>query len=176
VREVLVNLILNAVDALPSGGTIAIKTWATADGVHCSVRDDGVGMSAEVRRRVLEPFFTTKGVKSTGLGLSVTYGIIQRHGGELAIDTEKGVGTNVTFRLPVARRKPRPAPAPPSPEAAPLHVLLVDDDADVRSVIADMLTEDGHRVTQVADGPDALARLSRDAAVDLVLTTSVCWG
>src|SRR5262249_21242052 len=65
VREVLVNLILNAVDALQSGGTIVIKTWATAEGVHCSVRDDGVGMSPEVRQRVLEPFFTTKGVRST---------------------------------------------------------------------------------------------------------------
>jgi signal transduction histidine kinase/uncharacterized protein YigA (DUF484 family) len=170
VREVLVNLILNAVDALPSGGSIVLRTWATAEGVHCSVRDDGIGMSAEIRRRVLEPFFTTKGVKSTGLGLSVNYGIIQRHGGELTIDTEEGAGTTVTFRLPVAKRRPRPSAPAPAPAVAPLHVLLIDDEADVRSVIADMLGEDGHRVTQVSGGPEALALLARDGRVDLVLT------
>src|SRR5262249_56203448 len=93
VRGGLVKLIVNAVDALQSGGTIAIKTWVTAEGVHCSVRDDGIGMSPEVRQRVLEPFFTTKGVRSTGLGLSVNYGIIERHGGQLTIDTDEGTGT-----------------------------------------------------------------------------------
>ncbi len=164
------NLILNAVDALPSGGTIVIRTWTTAEGVHCSVRDDGVGMSPEVRRRVLEPFFTTKGVRSTGLGLSVNYGIIERHGGELTIETEEGAGTTVTFRLPVARRKPGAAPPPPPPAAPPLRVLVVDDDANVRSVIADVLAAEGHRVTQAGDGPAALAVLAGAGEVDLVLT------
>jgi CheY-like chemotaxis protein len=170
VREVLMNLILNAVDALPSGGNIVLRTWASADGVHCSVRDDGIGMSPELRRRVLEPFFTTKGVKSTGLGLSVNYGIIERHGGELTIDTEEGVGTTVTFRLPVAKRRPRAPAPPPPPVATPLRVLLVDDEADVRAVIADMLAEEGHRVTQASGGPEALGLLARDGGVDLVLT------
>jgi signal transduction histidine kinase/uncharacterized protein YigA (DUF484 family) len=170
IREVLVNLILNAVDALPSGGSIAIKTWATAEGVHCSVRDDGIGMSPEVRRRVLEPFFTTKGVKSTGLGLSVNYGIIQRHGGELTIDTEEGAGTTVTFRLPAAKRTPRPSAPAPVGVGPPLHVLLIDDEVDVRSVIADMIVEDGHRVTQVSGGPEGLGVLGGDGRVDLVLT------
>jgi signal transduction histidine kinase/CheY-like chemotaxis protein/uncharacterized protein YigA (DUF484 family) len=170
VREVLVNLILNAVDALPSGGSIVLRTWASTEGIHCSVRDNGIGMSAEIRRRVLEPFFTTKGVKSTGLGLSVTYGIMQRHGGELTIDTEEGAGTTVTFLLPVAKRRPRPSASAPAPAVAPLHVLLIDDEANVRSVIADMLGEDGHRVTQVSGGPEALALLARAGRVDLVLT------
>jgi CheY-like chemotaxis protein/anti-sigma regulatory factor (Ser/Thr protein kinase) len=169
VREVLVNLILNAVDALPSGGTILIRTWATAEGVHCAVRDNGTGMSAEVRQRVLEPFFTTKGVKSTGLGLSVNYGIIQRHGGDLMIDTEDGVGTTVTFRLPVARRGRRPAPAPVPALGAPLSVLVIDDEAHVRAVIADMLAEDGHRVSQAASGAEGLA-LCAAGELDLVLT------
>ncbi len=170
IREVLVNLILNAVDALPSGGGIAIKTWATAEGVHCSVRDDGIGMSPEVRRRVLEPFFTTKGVKSTGLGLSVNYGIIQRHGGELTIDTEEGAGTTVTFRLPVAKRTRRPSAPAPAGAVSPMHVLLIDDEADVRAVIADMIAEDGHRVTQASGGPEGLGVLAGDGRVDLVLT------
>ena len=83
-----------------------MKTWASAHGVLCSVADTGVGMSEEVRRRALEPFFTTKGPNSTGLGLSVTYGIIQRHGGDLAIESTERRGTTVTIRLPVAQTAP----------------------------------------------------------------------
>jgi signal transduction histidine kinase/CheY-like chemotaxis protein len=170
-REVLVNLILNAIDALPAGGQVVLRTWATDAGVHCAVSDNGIGMSAEVRRRVFEPFFTTKGVKSTGLGLSVNYGIIQRHGGELTIDTEEGRGSTVTFRLPAVKHRPRPAPPPPEVQAPPpLCVLLIDDDPAVRSVVADMLAEDGHQVVQAAGGPEGLARLTGHAPVDLVLT------
>ncbi len=82
-REVLMNLVLNAIDAMPNGGRLGVKTWADSEGVHCDVSDAGVGMSEEVRERALNPFFTTKGPKSTGLGLSFTYGIVQRHNGKL---------------------------------------------------------------------------------------------
>jgi len=171
VREVLVNLILNAVDALPAGGRVVVRTWATEAGVHCAVSDTGIGMSTEVRRRVFEPFFTTKGVKSTGLGLSVNYGIIQRHGGELTIDTEEGRGSTVTVRLPVAKRPPSPVPPaePPAPPP-PLRVLLIDDDPGVRSVVAEMLTIEGHRVVQAAGGTEGLDELAAGTPVDLVLT------
>ncbi|MFQ5896621.1 MAG: ATP-binding protein [Candidatus Methylomirabilia bacterium] len=101
-REALMNLVLNAVDALPEGGTITIRTWASDGQVHCSVADTGPGMSEEVRRRALEPFFTTKGPKTTGLGLSVAYGIIKHHGGELTIESAEGRGTTVTIRLAAA--------------------------------------------------------------------------
>jgi GAF domain-containing protein/anti-sigma regulatory factor (Ser/Thr protein kinase) len=100
-REVLVNLVLNAVDAMPNGGRITVKTWTTGEWIHCSVSDTGIGMSPEVRRRALEPFFTTKGVKSTGLGLSVNYGILHSHGGDLTIDSDERCGTTVTVRLPL---------------------------------------------------------------------------
>ena len=89
-REVLMNLVLNAIDAMPDGGRLGVKTWADEQGVHCDVSDSGAGMSDEVRQRALDPFFTTKGPKSTGLGLSVTYGIIQRHNGKLEIDSAPG--------------------------------------------------------------------------------------
>src|SRR6202795_3781609 len=117
-------------------------------------------MSSEVRRRVFEPFFTTKGVRSTGLGLSVNYGIIQRHGGELTIDTEEGRGSTVTFRLPAAKPRSVVAERSADPQAppAPLHVVLIDDDLAVRSVVADMLAEDGHQVVQAAGGPEGLER------------------
>lgn len=171
IREVLVNLILNAVDALPAGGRVSVRTWATEAGVHCAVSDTGIGMSSEVRRRVFEPFFTTKGVKSTGLGLSVNYGIIQRHGGELTIDTEEGRGSAVTVRLPVAKRPPSPAPpAEPPASPPPLRVLLIDDDPRVRSVVADMLAIEGHRVVQAASGAAGLDELATGAPIDLVLT------
>lgn len=102
-RKVLVNLILNAVEALPQGGVIRIRTWASEDSVYCAVRDTGTGMSEDVQRRAVEPFFTTKGPKAVGLGLSVIYGILQGHGGDLEIESAARRGTTVTFRLPIAR-------------------------------------------------------------------------
>ena len=100
-REVFVSLLLNAIDALPHGGQITVRTRASAQGVRFSVADTGVGMSEEVRRRALEPFYTTKGPDRMGLGLSVTYGIIQRHGGDLTIDSAEHRGTTIRVYLPM---------------------------------------------------------------------------
>lgn len=169
-REVLVNLVLNAVDAMPQGGQIRIKTWATPAGVHCAVSDSGLGMSTEVQRRAFEPFFTTKGLKNTGLGLSVNYGIVQQHGGELTIDSTEGRGSTIAFRLPVATRADAPPRTAESPLSTPLQILLIDDDETVRQLIAEVLTEDGHAVVQADCGADGLACLESDPAVDLVLT------
>ncbi len=104
-RDVLTNLLLNAVEALPSGGSITVRTWAADGSVHCAVGDSGVGMSDEVRQRALEPFFTTKESPHLGLGLSVAYGIVRRHGGRLDIERAKG-RTVVTVRLPAASTPP----------------------------------------------------------------------
>jgi signal transduction histidine kinase len=101
-REVLSNLLLNAIEALPSGGRIAVRTWASDDSVLCSVADSGPAMSEEARRRALEPFFTTKEPLHLGLGLSVAYGIVHRHGGRLDIESGEG-GTVATVHLPAGR-------------------------------------------------------------------------
>jgi signal transduction histidine kinase len=101
-QEVLSNLLLNAIEALPSGGRITVRTWASDDGVLCSVADSGAAMSEEARRRALEPFFTTKEALHLGLGLSVAYGIVHRHGGWLDIESIEG-GTVATVRLPAGR-------------------------------------------------------------------------
>jgi signal transduction histidine kinase/CheY-like chemotaxis protein len=171
-REVLMNLVLNAIDAMPDGGRLGVKTWADAHGVHCDVSDSGAGMSEEVRQRALDPFFTTKGPKSTGLGLSVTYGIIQRHNGKLEIDSTPETGTTVHITLPAAGAAAgapaSSAPAPASPTQ--LRVLLVDDEPEVRSALADMLATSGHTAFQAAGGKEALAWLEAGQPVDLVLT------
>lgn len=112
-REALMNLLLNAMDAMPDGGRATIRTWAEGNRVRCAVIDTGAGMSDEVRRQALQPFFTTKGPKSTGLGLSVAYGAVQRYGGALEIDSAPGRGTTVTVSLPVA-----PPAAETDPEGA----------------------------------------------------------
>ena len=110
-RDVLLNLIFNAVDAMPQGGTLSIATQhdRPRNMVLVTVEDTGVGMPPDVRRRCLEPFFTTKGDRGTGLGLAMTYGIIQRHGGTIDIETQPGEGTTFRIRLPACldRRRPR---------------------------------------------------------------------
>jgi CheY-like chemotaxis protein/anti-sigma regulatory factor (Ser/Thr protein kinase) len=169
-REVLMNLVLNAIDALPAGGTILVRTWAEADVVHCEVADDGVGMTADVQRRALEPFFTTKGFQSTGLGLSVNYGIVRRHGGDLTIDSAPGRGTRVRFTVPIARTPPPPGPVEAVLVTASLRILVVDDEREVRDVVAEILATQGHEVVQAAGGPEGLACLERDESFDLVLT------
>jgi signal transduction histidine kinase/CheY-like chemotaxis protein len=171
-REVLMNLVLNAIDAMPDGGRLGVRTWADEQGVHCDVSDSGAGMSEEVRQRALDPFFTTKGPKSTGLGLSVTYGIIQRHNGKLEIDSAPGRGTTVHITLPAAgAAASAPASSTPAP-ASPtqLRVLLVDDEPEVRAALADMLGTSGHTAFQAAGGKEALAWLEAGQPVDLVLT------
>jgi signal transduction histidine kinase/ActR/RegA family two-component response regulator len=172
-REMLNNLVLNAIDALPRGGRLTVETSVAESAVTLTVNDTGAGMSEEVRLRAHEPFFTTKGVKATGLGLSVAFGITRRHGGELTLHSEPGRGTTVRVTLPVP-----PGSAPAAPPAAalprrPLRILLVDDEDEVRQALAEMLGMQDHTVLPVAGGPEALRRLEEDAAIDLVITDLV---
>src|SRR5690606_301008 len=120
-REALLNLMLNAVDAMPDGGILRLVGRAEGDQVVLAVQDTGAGMTREVMRRAPEPFFTTKGPRGTGLGLSQVAGIVRRHGGALELESWPGVGTTVLLRLPAA------APAPERTAAMPTGILLVDD-------------------------------------------------
>jgi signal transduction histidine kinase len=173
-REALMNLILNAVDAMPDGGQATIRTWVEASRVRCAVTDTGIGMSDEVRRRALQPFFTTKGPKSTGLGLSVAYGAVHRYGGQLEIDSELGRGTTVTISLPVAPERPVVEPdlleGAAAEPAGGLRVLVIEDEAGARDALAGLLEEQGHTAVKVADGEEALGRLKAGEFFDLVLT------
>jgi PAS domain S-box-containing protein len=156
VRDALTNLLLNAVDALPDGGTVMLRTSFDARDreVIIEVQDTGVGMSETTRSRCLEPFFTTKGERGTGLGLPMVFGMVQRHGGQLEIDSELGKGTTMRLRLPSAptgMSSSEPAPTAPS---RPLRILLIDDDPMLLRSLRDALELDEHEVL-TADGGQA---------------------
>src|SRR6266478_5324739 len=171
-REVLMNLLLNAADSITQAGKITLKTWTRDDRVYCSVADTGGGMPEEVRRRALEPFFTTKGPKATGLGLSVAYGTVQRYGGTLTVESTDGQGTTVEVSLPTASAAASIARTPTGPRSAPvvpLRILVIDDELQVRATLAEMLEEQGHSVTQAPGGREGLSYLDANPKlVDVV--------
>jgi signal transduction histidine kinase/ActR/RegA family two-component response regulator len=166
-REVLVEAIFNALDAMPGGGRIGLRTWVDGEAVRGSVTDTGLGMTEDVRARAFEPFFTTKPGRARGLGLSVIYGSLTRHGGGVDLESAPGRGTTLTLWLPLAAVPPAP-PAEPG-AAGRLHVLVVDDEPEVRDLLAELVGADGHRVTACASAAEALARLEA-AGADLVIT------
>ncbi len=168
-REMLMNLIFNAVDAMPRGGTIVIRARCDGRQVTLEVRDTGGGMTDEVRQRCLEPFFTTKGTHGTGLGLSMVYGIVQRHQGSIDIKSEVGKGSTFIIRIPHQLAKPQSVfLAQPGKALEHLHVLVVDDEAIVRTIIAEYLKNDGHTVVVADSGRDGLEKF-REGRFDLVV-------
>ena len=164
-REALTNLIFNAVDAMPQGGTITVRTRSANSRVIMEVADTGTGMTEEVRQRCLEPFFTTKGDRGTGLGLSMVYGILQRHQGTVEIETALGKGTTFRLSLPAAQEKPPTSQRDSAPTSIrPLRVLLVDDEEIVRQILREYLVGDGHTVETAANGHEALDKLPKAAS------------
>jgi signal transduction histidine kinase len=168
-REVLTNLIFNAVDAMPQGGLISIGTRAAGPHVLLAVSDTGIGMTDAERERCLEPFFSTKGERGTGLGLAVVYGIVQRHGGTIDIHSVKGLGTTFEIRLPAATTLASEAPAACTEVDRALRILVVDDQEIICELIAEYLQGDGHHVVFSTSAKQALERF-RDGAFDLVIT------
>jgi PAS domain S-box-containing protein len=168
-REMLTNLIFNAVDAIAGDGTVTVRTRGQDDRVVLEVADTGTGMSEMVRRRCLEPFFTTKGEAGSGLGLSMVYGVVSRHQGQLEIDSAPGKGTVVKVTLPTTVRRPNASSAssaPPPPRG--LRGLVVDDEPLARDVVGKLLAIDDHRVQVAGSGAEALdllATASFDVAI-----------
>lgn len=155
IREALTNIILNAVDAMPQGGTISIRALAEGMTAILEVSDTGTGMDETTRLRCLEPLYTTKGERGTGLGLAMVYGVMQRHEGEIKVESELGRGT--TMRLIFPLREPSGAVENHNGALASLgvlRVLCIDDEPLVRILMKDMLEADGHEA-QVADGGQA---------------------
>jgi signal transduction histidine kinase len=174
-RLVLTNLIVNAVDALGNSGILRIASGRVGDGVEVSVADTGRGMSEEVRRRIFEPFFSTKGSRGTGLGLAMVYGIVARHGGEITVDSMEGVGSTFTVRLPIGRERTGNSTQPVHTGAPALRVLVIEDDLAVCEALADTLRLQHHDVVVAKDGAEGLTRL-RSGSFDVVMTDLVMPG
>ena len=179
IREALTNLVFNAVDAMPEGGALTLRTSAgegdprvsSAGYVQIEVADSGAGMDEEIRRRCLEPFFTTKGERGTGLGLAMVYGVIRRHSGEIDIESAPGKGTTVRLRFAATVPAEPALPASSSPSPARLRVLVVDDDPLLVKSLRDVLEHDGHSVVTANGGQQAIdiLQLTRQA-FDAVVT------
>ena len=189
-ENALLNLAINARDAMPDGGRLVIATdnvvvkaddrarpaeLAAGEYLAVAVSDTGTGMPPEVVARAFDPFFTTKPIgQGTGLGLSMIYGFVKQSGGHVAIDSAPGAGTTVRLLLPRAGSADETIVARASTEVAPRgtgeHVLVVEDEPDVRRVVVDVLVERGYRTTEAADADAALALLASDIDFDLLLT------
>jgi PAS domain S-box-containing protein len=165
IRDAFTNLIFNAVDAMRDGGTLTVRSKqlrlgdthhsdGVVDRVSVEVCDTGMGMTEAVRSRCLEPFFTTKGERGSGLGLAMVYGMAERHGARLEIDTAPGAGTAVRLIFPAADLQELQRPSRPAPAPRPLRLLLVDDDPLLLNSLGDVLEADGHSVV-TADGGQA---------------------
>lgn len=159
VREALTNLIMNAVDAIPAGGTITVRTRVGSRGpsdmpthVLLEVGDTGVGMNEETRKRCMEPFYSTKGKRGTGLGLAMVYGVMERHGGQIEIDSEPGRGTVIKLIFPIRDLTGAdPVAGDEEKEALPLNILCIDDEPLLRELLREILEREGHSVS-LADG------------------------
>src|SRR5215213_7928325 len=188
-REVLVNMVFNAIDAMPEGGTLSLMTRTDGESVIIKVVDTGVGMYPEVRSRIFDPFFTTKGKAGLGLGLAVSFGIIRRHGGNIEVDSQYGKGTEFRITLPVAKLGEKSvqqveqvetvgAVAPAVTHAEPLvqlserprtRMLVVDDEDFVRELLGEILEGEGCDVYLAESGSEALS-VFREKEFDAVFT------
>ncbi|HTY26123.1 MAG TPA: PAS domain S-box protein [Desulfomonilaceae bacterium] len=167
--EVVVNLMKNAIEALPEGGEIRFKTSVVHDQVVLKVEDTGVGISQENLARIFEPFFTTGGTRRTGMGLASSYGIVTQHGGSISVDSRMGEGATFTVRLPLAKEPGADGGMVKTPARDPiLRILLIDDLEPILTVLGDGLTQLGHVVSTALSGEDAL-RILRDTQVDVVI-------
>jgi signal transduction histidine kinase/ActR/RegA family two-component response regulator len=170
-REVLVNIVFNAIDAMPEGGTLTLSSQMVQEQVVIKVTDTGVGMYPEVRSRIFDPFFTTKGTAGLGLGLAVSFGIVRRHGGSIDVESQYGHGTQFCITLPVAkiaetRLIKREIPEEPQEQTVAIsagntitspRLLVVDDEDFVRDLLCEILECENCDVEMAADGTEALA-------------------
>ena len=176
-REALTNLIHNALDAMPHGGRLTVRTGVDGS-PWLEVGDTGIGMDPETANRIFDPFFSTKGDQGSGLGLSVTYAIVQRHGGRFEVDSARNAGTRIRVYLEEANHSgdwpsvTDPATSPAEATNVPrqgARVLLIEDDVAVRDVLADILRTGDHSVVAAADGREGLRHFAQDE-FDMVLT------
>jgi len=176
-REVLVNMIYNAIDAMPSGGEVRVSTQESRERVVIHITDTGTGMTPEVKQRLFDPFFTTKGKAGTGMGLAVSFGIIRRHEGSIEVESEPGRGTTFKISLPKVVPAALQSEAVGVPEVVPstvedkVRVMVVDDETHVREVLIEALEAEGCEVVSAQSGEIALALFDQyEGKFDAVFT------
>ncbi len=171
-REVFTNLILNAIDAMPQGGKLRLSCSERGDAVLAEVADTGVGMTDEIRRHLFDPFFTTKGQSGTGLGLSVVYGIVSRHGGDIEVTSALGEGTTFLLSLPKAQESRVLTEVDlerGESVSRPGRILVIDDEPDIADVLREALVAEGHLVETALSGLDGVKK-AKLADFDVVFT------
>ena len=171
IREVFINIINNALDAMSGGGKISFGTWSDNETVFVNVTDDGDGISDNVKKNIFDPFFTTKGVEGTGLGMSIVYGIVTRHSGKIEVDGELGKGTAFTMQFPVTIKRRRvikiSAPEQKTNEKS-LRILVIDDEESMRDILNQFLSKGGHDVKTTDNGVNVINMIEGER-FDLVL-------
>ncbi len=169
-RGVFTNMILNAIEAMPEGGKIEISTFKKKENVIIQISDTGIGIAEEAKKKIFEPFFTTKPFTNSGLGLSMSYGIVKRFGGEIEVVSEEGYGTTFTIILPVGEtEKEEPVSPQMIKQGRQARILVIDDEEVVRNVLSRTLANVNHQVTLAADGEKGV-QLFREGTFDMVLT------
>ncbi len=170
-REVFTNLINNAIDAMPQGGTIRIRTFKENSYIGIKIEDTGMGISKDISDRIFDPFFTTKGPQATGLGMSVSYGIITRHKGTISVDSQEGRGTAFTIKIPVTEVKEIKDEKTQelSKKGRKGNILIVEDEEDIRTLLSEILTSDGHAVSVASGGKKGIEVFKKER-FDLILT------
>ena len=166
-REALTNLILNSVDAIKenteSTGIITIRLYGEDNQGVLEVTDTGVGMTVETKRQCLDPFFSTKDERGTGLGLSMVYGTIKRHAGSIEIESEQGKGTTIRLKVPVLDHfEGEDKEEPAASLDRSLQILVVEDDPEIQRLLEMILTLDGHSVSLAGNGREGLEKFQRD--------------
>jgi len=161
IREVLTNIVFNAIDAMPDGGRLSLSTNTVRDKAVVSISDTGVGMPEEVKQKVFDPFFSTKGPKGMGLGLSTAYGVIKRHRGKIEVESTLGKGSTFLISLPATKAAQLQAPEALDKSAlARLQILVIDDETEIGELLADILTEGGHKVETAGGGVEGVKKFS----------------
>ncbi|MBT3880631.1 MAG: response regulator [Candidatus Scalindua sp.] len=171
-REVFINIINNALDAMPDGGSLSFSTRSNKDTVFISISDTGKGMPEEVKKKIFDPFFTTRRPQGTGLGMSCVYSIMKSHGGKIEVESEVGKGTTFNLNIPIRKDATQRIAVSSGPDreviTRKLRILVVDDNQDMCVVVDNLLARGGHTVKTFNNGADAI-ELAREKEFDLVL-------
>jgi len=168
-RNAFTNIIFNAVDAMPNGGVLSIKTQRSKNYITAEFKDTGIGMTEETIERIFDPFFSTKGVLGNGLGMSEVYGIIKRHNGKITVKSEVGAGTTIKIRFPSVKQKAEIVPDSGFDLTGTFSIYIIDDEEYILETLKDFLIDMGHRVQVNTDPNDAIDDISNQA-FDIVIT------